>query len=65
MTTASIKIGDIVQCDVKGRRFFAIVAGGRSEGGGLVVDAITPNISYRSVKAREIIGHYRKAAGSA
>lgn len=59
MTLAGIHEGDVVFCDVKGRRFYAVVQGrGKGE---LRVSPITPHISYRTVTARQVIEHFRKA----
>lgn len=58
MTIATVREGDIVHCDVKGRRFHALVES--KTGGHLHVRPIEPNISYRRVTARQVIGHWRR-----
>lgn len=72
MTLGNIKAGDIVHVDKKGRRFYAKVTDTKMPvGAALIKQArfiqIMPccNESYRTATAREIVGHYRKAAGSA
>lgn len=61
MRTKLIRPGDLVECDVRGQRFFARV----EEVDKVVrIAPLSRQITYRSVSARQIIGHYRKAAGS-
>ena len=50
MTLAGVKAGDIVLCDRMGRVFYAIV-----------VDPIDRRVTYRHVKAREVLGIWRKS----
>jgi hypothetical protein len=75
MRLAGIKAGDVVLCDVRGRRFYAIaVVDGdyasapivdpqKPHGGGgeLAVDPITSGVTYRRVSARQVIAHWRRA----
>lgn len=61
MVTGGIKPGDLVKCDVKGRVFYAEVT---AKGDTVEVMPVSPGITYRSVTARQIVGHYRKAKGS-
>lgn len=61
MTTASLKPGDIVEVDKKGRRFHAIFkqrlgVGAALTGGELVVMPLDKRISYRQASSREITG---------
>ena len=60
MTLGSVHVGDVVLADRKGRRFFALVTG-KSQGA-LDVDPIDRRITYRHVKAREVveISHKRR-----
>jgi hypothetical protein len=72
---AGIRAGDIVECNVKGRQFYAIavtdgdyasapiIDAARPHGGGgeLQVDPITHGITYRRVTARQVIRHWRRA----
>jgi hypothetical protein len=63
MTLGGVSPGDIVLADVKGRRFYAIVlARGNRE---LEVEPIDPRVSYHRVKAREVIGIWRKSRARA
>ena len=59
MTLGGVKAGDIVLADRKGRRFYAIViARGERE---LEVEPIDRRVSYRRVKAREVLGIWRRS----
>jgi hypothetical protein len=63
MTLGGVSPGDIVLADVKGRRFYAIVlARGNRE---LEVAPIDPRVSHHRVKAREVIGLWRKSRAKA
>lgn len=57
MRTTSIKPGDIVCANRKGRLFHAKVTGA-GVGGTLLVQPIERNISYRHVTAAEIADHW-------
>lgn len=57
MRITSIKPGDIVCCNKKGRLFHAKVTGAGA-GGTLLVAPIERNISYRHVGASEIADHW-------
>ena len=63
MTLGGVNPGDIVLADVKGRRFYAIVIARRLRV--LVVEPIDRRVSYRRVKAREVLGLWRKGRGRA
>jgi hypothetical protein len=68
MTGANnIKVGAIVHVDKKGRRFYALVKDRVAVNGKLVSFEIMPlcRETYRACTAREVIGHYKKMAGSA
>lgn len=58
MRLSSISPGDIVRVSVRGRVFHAVVRG--AVPGGLQVDPIERNISYRQVKARDVLEHWSK-----
>jgi hypothetical protein len=58
MTLGAVKPGDIILADRKGRRFFAVVTERRDRE--LVVQPIERWVTYRVVKAREVIGIWRK-----
>lgn len=55
----TIRPGDIVRGDVGGRLFLAFVESNESRT--LGVAPITPNITYRQLKARQVVAHWRKA----
>lgn len=62
MTLSSVRVGDIVHVDKKGRLFFALVEG---KGERQLTIAPLCRETYRECTAREVIGLYRKAKGSA
>ena len=58
MTPNGVQVGDVVLADRKGRRFYAVVTGrGQTE---LQVEPIDRRVTYRRVKAREVLGIWRK-----
>lgn len=60
MTLAGIRGGDIVQADVKGDRFYAIVGGPGEVRGTLEIHPISNGRGViRIVKARQVVGHWR------
>ena len=59
MTLGAVKAGDVVLVDRKGRRFFAIVVERRERE--LEVEPIDRRVTYRVVKAREVVGIWRKS----
>lgn len=59
MTLQNVKIGDVVQCDVRGRQFYALVIDKLPRA--LQVRPITHNITYTEVKSTQVIAHWRKA----
>src|SRR5581483_10784254 len=59
MTLNGIKSGDIVLCDRMGRVFYALVV--ERHGRELEVDPIDRRVTYRRVKAREVLGIWRKS----
>jgi hypothetical protein len=59
MTLNGVKPGDIVLADGKGRRFYAIVTGRRERE--LEVEPIDRRVTYHHVRAREVIGIWRKS----
>ena len=58
MTLGSVHVGDVVLADRKGRRFFALVTGKGQ--GGLDVEPIDRRVTYRHVKAREVVEIWHK-----
>jgi hypothetical protein len=59
MTLAGVRAGDIVLADRKGRRFYGIVVERRERE--LEVEPIDRRVTYHLVKAREVIGIWRKS----
>ena len=59
MTLNGVKSGDIVLCDRMGRVFYALVVERRERE--LEVDPIDRRVTYRRVKAREVLGLWRKS----
>jgi len=55
---SAISPGDIVRVSIKGRMFHALVKG--TAGDGLQVEPIERNISYRQIKARDVLEHWAK-----
>ena len=58
MRLDGIAPGDIVRLSVRGRMFHAVVRG--TVPGGLQIDPIERGITYRHVKARDVIEHWVK-----
>lgn len=69
MNITGVRAGDIVECDVRGRRFFALSTGDPQGASGgqrtIPIRPITPGISFRVVNAPQVIGHYRRSKTSA
>jgi hypothetical protein len=64
MRLSGVKVGDIVQCDVRGQRFFARVD--QADGHWLEVGSLNGvQLGYRRLSSRQIVGHYRRAKNSA
>jgi len=59
MTLSGVKSGDIVLCDRMGRVFYAVVVERRERE--LGVGPIDSRVTYRAVKAREVLGIWRKS----
>jgi hypothetical protein len=53
MTLGAVQVGDVVLADRKGRRFFAVVTG--KEARELQVEPIDRRVTYRHVRAREVV----------
>lgn len=62
MNITSVSPGDIVECDIRGIRFFATVE--ETGKGELHVRPHTKQINYFHVKANQVVGHYRKMGKS-
>ena len=64
MNLSTVRAGDIVQCDVRGRRFYALVETKTSTPGTrtrLAVRPITNGINFFEVRATQVVGHWRGA----
>jgi hypothetical protein len=59
MTLGAVKAGDIILADRKGRRLFAVVTDRRERE--LQVEPIDRRVTYRVVRAREVVGIWRKS----
>ena len=60
MNISNVKVGDIVECDVRGTVFKALVSGA-SDKGQLGVDPFAKAVTYRTVKSRQVVAHWRKS----
>ena len=58
MRLEGIETGDIVEVDRLGRRFHALVSGNAP--GGLSIQPLDRKVTYRSCRAREVVGHWAK-----
>jgi hypothetical protein len=58
MRLQGIESGDIVEVDRLGRRFHALVTGNAS--GGLAIRPLDRRVTYRSCRARDVVGHWAK-----
>jgi hypothetical protein len=58
MRLEGIDAGDMVEVDRLGRRFHALVTGDAP--GGLAIQPVDRKLSYRTCRAREVIGHWAK-----
>ena len=59
MTLSGVKSGDIVLCDRMGRVLYAIVIERHERE--LEIDPIDRRVTYHRVKAREVLGIWRKS----
>lgn len=71
MNISGVQPGDVVECDVRGEVFFALVLrddhGGESapiRNGERWVQTLGRFVPPRIVTARQIVGHYRKSKAS-
>lgn len=62
MRLGGIRAGDLVLCDVRGARFHAEVTA--CDDDGLAVRPLKRAITYRHVRSRQVIAHWRKAGRS-
>lgn len=63
MRLTNVDDGDIVECDQKGRRFFAVITG-RMSTRVYTIRPLDRNVNYFTTTNRSIVGLYRKAKGS-
>ena len=63
MTARNIRRDDVIEVDIKGRRFRADVED--VDGSALRIRPLTRNISYRHASARQVVRHWRLAGRSA
>ena len=58
MRLEGIQTGDIVEVDLRGRRFHAIVTG--TAPGGLAIQPTDRRVNHYSCRSREVVGHWSK-----
>lgn len=58
MRLEGIHTGDIVEVDLRGRRFHAVVTG--TAPGGLALQPIDRRVGYYSCRSRDVVGHWSK-----
>jgi hypothetical protein len=58
MRLEGIQNGDIVEVDLRGRRFHALVTG--TAPGGLAIQPTDRRVNHYSCRSREVIGHWAK-----
>ena len=63
MRLRSVHPGDVVLANHKGRVFYARVVG-HERAGVLRVEPLERNVTYRSVRAREVVDHWMHASPS-
>jgi hypothetical protein len=63
MTIGRIKENDVVHCDVRGQRFWALAVEDGARGT-LTVEPLRASKPRTVVKARQVIGHWRMQKGS-
>lgn len=58
MRLEPIGVGDLIKCDVRGRIFLATVER-LEDDGSLRIQPIARGVTYRHVRARQVIDHWR------
>ncbi len=58
MRLEGIQTGDIVEVDLRGRRFHAVVTG--TAPGGLAIQPTDRRVNHYSCRSREVVGHWAK-----
>ena len=61
MLLARIRTGDLVEVDIRGRRFHAEVEG--TDRDGLAIRPLNRHETYRHASARQVVNHWRKDRG--
>ena len=64
MNITGIKSGDIVHCDVRGYRFYALVTDSSTRGSLRIESLSRLAVPTFQVKARQVVGHWRKSKQS-
>lgn len=62
MNITNVKSGDVVECNVRGIRFFATVV--EINKGEVQVQPHSRQINHFHIKSNQVVGHYRKTAAS-
>lgn len=62
MRLGSVKAGDIVEVDVRGLQFLALVEA--VEAGKVLIKPLCRGVSYGSASARQVRGHWRRSRRS-
>ncbi|HEV3034561.1 MAG TPA: hypothetical protein VGX72_07205 [Solirubrobacteraceae bacterium] len=58
MRLEGIQNGDIVEVDLRGRRFHALVTG--TAAGGLAIQPTDRRVNHYSCRSRDVVGHWAK-----
>ncbi len=58
MRLEGIQTGDIVEVDLRGRRFHALVTG--TAPGGLAIQPTDRRVNYYSCRSHDVVGHWAK-----
>lgn len=63
MNVSGIRPGDIIECDVRGARFHALVDV-RPVERGVAIRPLARNVTWREVTARQVVAHWRRSKQS-
>ncbi len=64
MSLAGVRAGDVLCCDVRGDRFYALAKAAAAEGKVPIASLTGRPIPALRVSARQVIGHWRKSKAS-
>jgi hypothetical protein len=64
MSLAGIRAGDVLCCDVRGDRFYAVAKAAATEGRVPIASLTGRPIPALRVSARQVVGHWRKSKAS-